>query len=215
MSLEKTRRAETYRKQSSGNLWKRSHLIGDGKGSSAYNSTDALCTLMGTRPPSAPVTVVPISGASVEFKVQSEDQEVRDENSSFGRLLIGKTIGWKLYLSGNDVKNRSFSFIGREILCLERGFITEMSKKDIIVRQMKMCYGIKRPVQSRVEPLLTGNGRHSREKSSSSSRNGFSKEHKSFVVKSQKALESCSLRSALEKSCLHQRKNFRPKRLQF
>ena len=45
---------------------------------------------MGTRPPSAPVTVVPISGASVEFKVQSEDQEVRDENSSFGCLLIGE-----------------------------------------------------------------------------------------------------------------------------
>ena len=65
--------------------------MGDGKGTpGAYNSTDTLCTLMGTRPPSAPVTVVPISGASVEFKVQSEDQEVRDENSSFGRLLIGK-----------------------------------------------------------------------------------------------------------------------------
>ena len=31
----------------------------------AYNSTDALCTLMGTRPPSAPVTVVLISGASL------------------------------------------------------------------------------------------------------------------------------------------------------
>ena len=35
----------------------------------SYNSADALCTLMGIRPPSAPVTVVPISGASVQSSV--------------------------------------------------------------------------------------------------------------------------------------------------